>query len=96
MSKYNSSMSGTKFHKYAESLLKRVLLNNNGEPVDLSSNKVQVLIKNALSSLFNGNFHVNFNNGQLVIHQTIKTVKNGVISLRGCGVFVVAFALWNV
>ena len=78
MSKYNSSMRGSKFHKYAESVLKRVLLNKDGEPIDLSSNKTQVLIKNALNALFNGDFHVNFTNGQLVIHQTIKTVKDGV------------------
>ena len=78
MSKYDSSMRGNKFHKYAESVLKRVLLNKDGEPIDLSSNKAQVLIKNALNALFNGDFHVNFTNGQLVIHQTIKTVKDGV------------------
>ena len=78
MSKYDSSMRGSKFHKYAESVLKRVLLNKDGEPIDLSSNKTQVLIKNALNALFNGDFHVNFTNGQLVIHQTIKTVKDGV------------------
>lgn len=78
MSKYDSSMGGNKFHKYAESVLKRVLLNKDGEPIDLSSNKTQVLIKNALNALFNGDFHVNFTNGQLVIHQTIKTVKDGV------------------
>ena len=78
MSKYNSSMRGSKFHKYAESVLKRVLLNKDGEPIDLSSNKTQVLIKNALNALFNGDFHVNFTNGQLVIHQTIKTIKDGV------------------
>ena len=78
MSKYDSSMRGNKFHKYAESVLKRVLLNKDGEPIDLSSNKTQVLIKNALNALFNGDFHVNFTNGQLVIHQTIKTVKDGV------------------
>ena len=78
MSKYDSSMRGNKFHKYAESVLKRVLLNKDGEPIDLSSNKAQVLIKNALNALFNGDFHVNFTNGQLVIHQTIKTIKDGV------------------
>lgn len=78
MSKYDSSMRGSKFHKYAESLLKRVLLNKDGESIDLSSNKAQVLIKNALNALFNGNFHVNFTNGQLVIHQTIKTIKEGI------------------
>lgn len=78
MSKYDSSMRGSKFHRYAESVLKRVLLNKNGEPIDISSNKAQVLIKNALNALFNGDFHVNFTNGQLVIHQTIKTVKDGV------------------
>ena len=78
MSKYDSSMRGSKFHKYAESVLKRVLLNKDGELIDLSSNKTQVLIKNALNALFNGDFHVNFTNGQLVIHQTIKTVKDSV------------------
>ena len=78
MSKYDSSMRGSKFHRYVESVLKRVLLNKNGEPIDISSNKAQVLIKNALNALFNGDFHVNFTNGQLVIHQTIKTVKDGV------------------
>lgn len=78
MSKYDSSMRGSKFHRYAESVLKRVLLNKNGELIDISSNKTQVLIKNALNALFNGDFHVNFTNGQLVIHQTIKTVKDGV------------------
>ena len=78
MSKYDSSMRGNKFHKYAESVLKRVLLNKDGEPIDLSSNKAQVLIKNALNALFNGDFHVNFTNGQLVIHQTIKIIKDGV------------------
>ena len=78
MSKYDSSMRGSKFHKYAESVLKRVLLSKDGELIDLSSNKTQVLIKNALNALFNGDFHVNFTNGQLVIHQTIKTVKDSV------------------
>lgn len=78
MNRYNSSMKGNMFDDYVHSLLKRVLLNNNGEPLDLSNNNTQILIKNALNSLFNGNFHVNFSNGQLVIHQVIKTVKNGV------------------
>ena len=78
MSKYDSSMRDSKFHKYAEFVLKRVLLNKDGESIDLSSDKAQVLIKNALNALFNGDFHVNFTNGQLVIHQTIKTVKDGV------------------
>ena len=78
MSKYDSSMRDSKFHKYAEFVLKRVLLNKGGESIDLSSDKAQVLIKNALNALFNGDFHVNFTNGQLVIHQTIKTVKDGV------------------
>lgn len=79
MSKYSSSMRGSKFHKYAESVLKRVLLNNSGEVIDISSNKAQVLIKNALNALFNGDFHVNFTNGQLVIHQTVKTIKDGSV-----------------
>ena len=78
MNRYSSSMKGNMFDDYVHSLLKRVLLNNNGEPLDLSNNNTQILIKNALNSLFNGNFHVNFSNGQLVIHQVIKTVKNGV------------------
>lgn len=87
MSRYDSSMRGTKFHKYAESIMRRVLLNNEGEPIDLSSNKAQVLVKNALNALFNGNFHVNFTNGQLVIHQTIKTVKDGVTEKRNDIIF---------
>lgn len=78
MSKYNSSMKGTKFHQYAETILKRVLLSKEGNPLDLSSNKAQIMVKSALQALFNGDFHVNFNNGQLVIHQTFKTVKDGV------------------
>ena len=87
MSSYDSSMRGTKFHKYAESIMRRVLLNNEGEPIDLSSNKAQVLVKNALNALFNGDFHVNFTNGQLVIHQTIKTVKDGVTEKRNDIIF---------
>jgi hypothetical protein len=82
MSKYDSSMRGTKFNDYAEAMLKRALLNQNGEPLDLSTTKAQMLVKSALNALFNGDFHVNFNNGQLVIHQTIKTVKDGVVSKK--------------
>lgn len=82
MSKYDSSMKGTKFSQYVEAMLQRALLNQNGEPLDLSTTKAQMLVKSALNALFNGDFHVNFNNGQLVIHQTIKTVKDGVVSKK--------------
>ena len=82
MSKYDSSMRSTKFSQYVEAMLQRALLNQNGEPLDLSTTKAQMLVKSALNALFNGGFHVNFNNGQLVIHQTIKTVKDGVVSKR--------------
>ena len=82
MSKYDSSMRSTKFSQYVEAMLQRALLNQNGEPLDLSTTKAQMLVKSALNALFNGDFHVNFNNGQLVIHQTIKTVKDGVVSKK--------------
>lgn len=82
MSRYGHSMTGTKFSRYVETLLSRVLLGPNRSILDLSSTKAQLMVKDALNALFNGDFHVNFNNGQLVIHQTIKTVKDGVVSKK--------------
>ena len=82
MDKYTSAMKGSKFHKYAETILKRVLLNSNGEALDFRDQKPQILVKNALNSLFNGSFHVNFRKGQLVIHRDLQTVKDGVVEKK--------------
>lgn len=80
MSKYDSFMRGSKFHKYAETILKRVLLNKNGEPIDFSSHASQDLIAEGFQALFNGLFRVNFRNGQLEIQRLNKTVKDGILS----------------